>query len=139
MPCFLNVIVGSKSVPDASVLSPGPVVYSIATWPSDAGHRVRRDDEDRAAGTGRLGGILEKIGQDALHEIRARMHSWCLVIEPEMVDRLRMDGPQERHALGDERVHVQHFAVDRRLAGEFEKARTRRSSDSISLTTIWTA
>ena len=41
MPCFLNVIVGSKSVPDASALSPGPEsCTSIATWPSDAGYVV---------------------------------------------------------------------------------------------------
>ena len=35
MPCFLNVIVGSNSVPDAAALSPGPEsCTSIATWPS---------------------------------------------------------------------------------------------------------
>ena len=70
MPCFLNVIVGSNSVRGrlrARVPGPNRALRSRPRAWSD-----RRDDEHRAAGAGRLGGILQQIGQDAFHQVRPR-------------------------------------------------------------------
>ena len=46
---------------------------------------------------------------------------------------------QERHSLGHERVEIEDLGCTSGSLAKSEKARTRRSSDSISLTTIWTA
>ena len=118
MPCFLKVIVGSKSVADASALRPGPEsCTSIATWP--LWMRVTASTDPPAPR--RLRGILQQIGQDALHEIRSRVHARSARVEPEIVDRFGVRGPEQRHALGDERIDVEDFAVHRRLAGEFRE------------------
>ena len=54
--------------------------------------------------------------------------------------RLRMRAALQRHALGDERVDVQRLERHRSARWQnSENARTRRSSDSISLTTICAA
>ncbi len=69
MPCFLNEIDGSKSRLRASALRPGP-----ESWTSTTASASRRAvvAEHRAAVAGGLGGILQQVGQDALHLVGVR-------------------------------------------------------------------
>ena len=139
MPCFLNVIVGSNSVAAASRAEARSGVVHLD---DDAlSRRAVVDDEHRAAGPGGLGGVLEQIGQDALHQIGVGVGARPRGIEPERdtsVDGMRR--AQQRDALGDERVDVERFRTSPAArSANSENARTRRSSVSISLTTIWTA
>ena len=118
MPCFLKVMVGSNSVAEASSLRPGP---ESCTSISTRSPSPRVSTSDRAAGPGRLGGILQEVGQDPVHQVRARVHARTAVVEPEMIRHFGMHGPQQRDALGHERVDVEHFGMHRRLAGELRE------------------
>ena len=69
MPCFLNVIVGSNSVADDLLAQ---ARSGIVHFDHHALALAARHDEDRAAGPGRLGRILQQVGQDALHQVRRR-------------------------------------------------------------------
>ena len=133
MPCFLKVMVGSKSVADAAALSPGP--ESCTSMSTDVS--VDEVDAHRALRAGGLGGVLHEVGQDALHQVRASVGERPARVET-TESRCRVDAPLQRDPLGHERVDVNGFEHHRGIAGS-EKARTRRSSASISLTTICAA
>ena len=60
-----------------------------------------RHRQHRSARAGRLGGVLQQVGQDAFDQVRSGMDARTAHIEPEAVGGVRVGRPQQRHALGD--------------------------------------
>ena len=137
MPCFLNVIVGSNSVAAASSLKPGPESCTSIVTCSPPPRVCTRTV---AARPGRLGGILQQVGQDPLHQVGAGVHTGTAVVEPKMVRHSR-DAPAAaaRRARSTSALTSRSSGWTGGSLAKSENARTRRSSESISLTTIWTA
>ncbi len=68
MPCFLNVIVGSKSVRGGLIAQSRS---RIVNFDHDVVAVCARHGQDRSAWAGSVGGVFEQVRQDALHEVGA--------------------------------------------------------------------
>jgi hypothetical protein len=79
------------------------------------------ENDDRALRSGRFGGILQEIGQDAIHHIRRRMRARTSLVEPKLIVHARMDGTQQRDAFGDYGIDVEDFGMHLRLARELRE------------------
>ena len=136
MPCFLKVIVGSKSVADASSLMPGPEsCTSMATsLPSDL-VMASTDPPGPAASPAFCSRLVRMPFTRSGHA--------CTRGTPASSRRAyAVSGCAGRSSDTRSVTSALTSSTSGCIGGSLEnseKARTRRSSESISLTTIWTA
>ncbi len=102
----------------ASALTPRPESWtSIATCESSSRVVIRT----QPSGSCRVGGIFQQIGENSFHEVDRRVNARPALVEREAIGRLGVRGLEQRHPLAHERVDIDRFRVDRRLACELRE------------------
>ena len=81
----------------------------------------RGHDAHRAVRAGGLGGVLQQVGQDALHQVRAGVGERPARVEPQLKVGVGVDAPLQRDPLGHERVDVNGFEHHRGIAGKLRE------------------